>query len=507
MSIIQSVAGWLLKKRLNQIQFATDNPIETQLGVFQSLVNTAIHTEWGEKHTLSKIDSIESFAESVPVNTYEELFPFIDKTMKGGKDILWPGKIKWFSKSSGTTNDKSKFIPVSDESLYSCHFKGGKDMLALYLQNKEDSGLFRGKSIALSGTLEKNPWDDDSYYGDLSGVLRENLPTFIGLFQSAGKKLSLHPNWEEKLELIARDSSEQDVRCVSGVPSWAIILFKKIMELKGASNMLEVWPEFEVFFHGGVSIAPYRKQLKELFPSSQVSLFEVYNASEGFFAVRDNIGRDDMLLMLDNGIYYEFIPLDELGNKHPRFIPLEDVEPGVTYALVISTNGGLWRYLIGDTIKFTTKFPFRIVVAGRTKHFINLTGEELMVGNAEVAIAHASTVTGVKVNDFTAGPILSGTDPRPPGHEWIIEFQDLPENLDFFIETLDNKLKALNTDYESKRYRDIALARPIVHPVKGGTFYHWLKHRGRIGAQVKVPRLSNDRKYLDELLKMIAEVT
>lgn len=504
MSLFNSLASWYLKKRVLQIETFIKYPHETQMEVFGRLIHAADETDWGENHGYRDLQSVREYQDRVPISTYEDLYPFIERTLKGERDVLWPGVIKWFSKSSGTTNDKSKFIPVSSEAMEDCHFKGGKDMLALYLHNRPDSLLFTGKGLPIAGAHEINQLNSHSYYGDLSALLIQNTPNIFNLFRATSKKISLMGEWESKIAKIAEEVLHKNITNLAGVPTWTLVLINKIFELTGNTNrnLLEVWPTLEVFFHGGVSFKPYRKQFEALMPGDQMRYFETYNASEGFFGLQSENEKDDLLLMLDYGIFYEFIKLEDLGQDHPPALTLEEVEKDVTYALVISTNGGLWRYLIGDTIRFTSLDPFKIKVAGRTTQFINAFGEELMVANAEGALTKACEETSSIIGNYTAAPIYFDTESNG-AHEWLIEFSQPPSSLERFAEILDTELKALNSDYEAKRYKSMALSPPVVRIIPEGSFYEWMKMRGKLGGQNKVPRLSNHRDYVDSILEMI----
>lgn len=503
MGIYNAVASWFLKKRLYQIEMFEKHPGETQMEVFHKLVQTATPTLWGRKYGYDEIQTIEKFKERVPVSSYEDLFPYIEKVLQGRENILWPGEVKWFSKSSGTTNDKSKFIPVTKESLNDCHFKAGKDMLAIYLDNRPESKLFDGKGLPIGGSHEINKLNHNSYYGDLSAVLIQNTPLFFELFRATPKKVALMAEWESKIQKMAEHVFKQNVTSIAGVPTWTLVLFKKLFELHGDSrNILDVWPNLEVFFHGGVSFEPYRDQFRKLMPGDQVQFFETYNASEGFFGLQNEPNKQDMLLMLDYGIFYEFVPMEEVEKTFPKTLTITEVETGVPYAMIISTNGGLWRYQIGDTIEFTNTSPYKVKISGRIKHFINAFGEELMVANVEGALAAACRKTGAEIEDFTVAPVYFSEDENG-AHEWLIEFRKNPDDLQYFEEILDNTLKSLNSDYEAKRYKNIALRPPIIRSVPQGTFYKWMKKRGKLGGQNKVPRLFNSRDYVDDILKML----
>ena len=500
MSIVSSVITWVLKKRYEQIKAFSLRPHEAQEAIFRSIVPQARETEWGRKYAFSDIKSIRDFKERVPISTYEDIVPYIDRMMLGEQNILWPTPISWFAKSSGTTNARSKFIPVSRESLEQCHYKGGKDLICLYLQNREGTRVLHGKNLAVGGTFQVHDANPAVRYGDVSAIIMKNLPPWAQWMRAPRIEVALMDRWEEKIEKIARETLDVDVTSLSGVPTWMVVLLQRVMEIRGTKNLHDVWPNLEVFLHGAVSFTPYRDLFKQMIPSPRMSYLETYTASEGFFGIQDDLSLDDeMLLMLDYGIYYEFVPMEELDRDQPRTLALSEVELNKNYALVISTNGGLWRYLIGDTVKFTNLSPYRIKVSGRTKHFINTFGEELIVENAEVAIAAACIATNSVINNFTAAPIFMQVNGKG-GHEWIIEFEQPPDNIENFNRILDQKLREINSDYDAKRYQDIALQAPVVHVAPRGTFYEWLKSRGKLGGQNKVPRLSNSREYVEDIL-------
>jgi hypothetical protein len=428
--------------------------------------------------------------------------------MRGEQNVLWPSEIKWFSKSSGTTNARSKFIPVSQEALEDCHFKGGKDMLSIYVNNHPDTKLFDGKGLAVGGSHQINEMDPtaSSYYGDVSAVIMQNLPPWAQFIRTPSLETALMDNWEEKIDKLARETAKENVTNIAGVPTWTILLIQKIVELEGKNNILEIWPNLEVFFHGAVSFAPYRALFQSLIPTSRMKYWETYNASEGFFGIQDRTDIPEMLLMLDYGIFYEFMSPDEMESDNPRTIRLDEVELDKNYAMVISTNSGLWRYSIGDTVKFTSRHPFRIKISGRTKHFINAFGEEVIVENAEAAVTKACEHTGAVMDNFTAAPIFL-EEGKKGGHEWIIEFKVQPNNMNEFCRILDDTLRAINSDYDAKRSHNLALVAPTVHRATEGTFYKWMKRRGKLGGQNKVPRLANSREYVDDILDMMRETT
>jgi len=474
-------------------------PIDVQQELLFKLLYKARHTEIGEKYHFSKILTYEYFSEKVPIQQYESIEPLIDRTRKGEQNVFWPTPIKWFAKSSGTTNAKSKFIPVSDEALEDCHMKAGKDMLCLYFNNNPEAKLFTGKGLCLGGSSAVYE-DNETYFGDLSAIIIENMPFWADYRSAPKQEIALMGEWESKMEAIVEETVNEDITSLVGVPSWMLVLINKVLERTGKSNILEVWPNLEVYFHGGVNFNPYREQFKKLIPKKDFKYFETYNASEGFFAIQDQNDSLDMLLMLDYGIFYEFIPMDQFDGEHSEAIPLQKVKLNKNYAIVITTNGGLWRYLIGDTVKFTSLNPYRIRITGRTKHFINVFGEELIIENTEEALNQACLKTGAEVSEYTVAPVFMNVD-SSGGHEWLIEFKTAPKNLDLFTELLDNALKSINSDYEAKRYQNMALALPKINVAPKGLFYNWLKDKGKLGGQHKIPRLSNSRKHLDELLE------
>ncbi len=502
MPLLNSVINWIHTKRIYQIELYRQHPLDIQREVLFRLLNRSVHTEWGEKNNYDGITSEEAFKKQVPLQDYNDIKPYIERLRKGEKDLLWPGEVKWFAKSSGTTSDKSKFIPITKESLEECHLRGPRDIFALYIRNYPESGVMKGKTLTLGGSHRVNNFNNKSYYGDLSAILIENVPLWSDFIRTPSVEIALIEEFEEKIDKIIEATLSLNVTSFAGVPSWYLVLFKKILEVTGKKHILEVWPNMEVFFHGGVNFSPYRDQYRKMFPSTQMHYMESYNASEGFFGIQDNPHRDDMLLMLDYGVYYEFIPMEEIEKENPPTLSLREVEVNKNYALVISTNGGLWRYRIGDTIRFTSKYPYKIKITGRTKHFINAFGEEVIIDNAEQAVKVACEHTGAIVHEYTAGPIFMGDDQKG-AHQWIIEFEKDPEDPERFITALDNTLKTLNSDYEAKRHKNLTLEKPHLQIAPRGTFYTWMKNRGKIGGQNKIPRLANDRRYLDELLKLI----
>ncbi len=505
MELLNAVISWLMKKRIHQIELFMKYPHDVQREWLKKLLHSARDTEWGQKYEFKSITSPELFRQRLPVQDYEELKPSIDRLKQGEQNILWPTEIKWFAKSSGTTADKSKFIPVTEEALEECHFKGGKDLLSIYCNNHPETNLFSGKAIGMGGTHQIVEVSSESIYyqGDLSAILMQNLPFWVEFLRTPNLSIALMDEWESKIERMARATMQHDVTNISGVPSWTLLLVRRVLEITGKKHLLEVWPNFELFIHGGVSFKPYQEQFKELFPSSSMHYLETYTASEGFFAIQDRDDVEDMLLMLDYGIYYEFILVKELATELPEAISLEDVKLNTNYAIVITTNAGLWRYMIGDTVKFTSLNPYRIKITGRTRSYINVFGEELIVDNAEKALSIASKRCHCNIIDYTAAPVFIEKN-RRGAHEWLIEFESPPKEMAFFTEIFDNALKSLNSDYEAKRYHNMILGEPIIRVVPHNTFYNWLKSKGKLGGQHKVPRLYNERKYVDEILQMIS---
>lgn len=499
MSLISPALKGFMKLRNSAIDNFMLNPIDTQKQVFNHIVGSAQFTEYGKKYGFDQLEQVADFKKNVPINDYDSLKPYIERIMQGEQNLLWPSPINWFAKSSGTTSDKSKFIPISKESLDDNHFKGGKDVFALYLRQFPQSNFMTGKCLSIGGSHQISQFNADSFYGDLSAVMLQNLPLYVQMVRTPELSIALMSEWEEKIEKIARTTINENVTNIAGVPTWTIVLIKRILEISGAKNLTEVWPNLEVYVHGGVSFKPYRKQFEAFIPSASMQYVETYNASEGFFAAQDDVTRDDMLLMLNHGIYYEFMPTEEYGKEHPETLSLQEVELHKNYALVLNTNGGLWRYIVGDTIQFTSLEPYRIKVSGRLKHYINAFGEEVIVDNSDHAIAEACKQTGAVVNDYTAAPVYMTGD-NTGAHEWIIEFDHLPCPLEEFTRIMDAELQKVNSDYEAKRHKDMALRMPIVHRMPVNGFNTWLKDKGKLGGQHKIPRLSNERKYLEDML-------
>jgi len=497
---LNSLFSWFIKKRVHQIELFMKYPVEVQHELFTRLIDEASLTRFGLEHHFSSIKKVRDFKSAVPIRKYEDFKPYIDKLLEGEQNILWPSRVKWFAKSSGTTDDRSKYIPVSREALEDCHYKGGKDLLALYCHQQPLAKLYNGKTLIVGGSSKINAFNDDGYTGDLSAIIIRNLPIWAELRRTPSMDIALMENWDEKIEAMAGATAFEDISVLTGVPSWTLVLLKRVMEMRGVEDLRQIWPNLELYMHGGVSFTPYREQFNRILPES-AQCVETYNASEGFFGIQDRLGADDLLLMLDYGILYEFMPMSELDAPHPRTLGLHEVEIGENYALVISTNAGLWRYLVGDTVRFTSRYPFRIQVSGRTRHFMNAFGEEVMVENADLAVARASAATGAVVREYSAAPVFMDEKARG-AHEWLFEFDREPENLEAFTTSLDDALRQINSDYDAKRSFDLNLRRPIVRSLPSGTFYQWMKMRGKLGGQHKVPRLSNDRRYIEEVLNL-----
>jgi hypothetical protein len=495
-----SILSWLSKRRVKQIELFKKYPNEVQHDVFRYLINSARNTEWGQKYDYKSIVNYEQFSSRLPIQDYDDVKPYIERLIKGEQNLLWCTPIKWFAKSSGTTSDKSKFIPVSREALEDCHYKGGKDLLGLYYHYFPEAKLYKGKNLVIGGSAQINSLSKHSYLGDLSAIILKNLPLWVELKRTPNIEIALMDRWEEKIEKMADAIMQEDVRSMSGVPSWGLVLLRRILEKSGKDNMAEVWPNLELFMHGGVNFEPYRKQYENIIRKPNMNYVETYNASEGFFGLQEgNIS--DLLLMLDYGIFYEFIPQEELDKEEPKAVSLTGVEIGKNYAIVISTNAGLWRYMVGDTIVFTSIAPYRFKITGRTKHFINAFGEEIIIDNADKAIQFACNETNSSIKEYTAGPVYM--DEGKGGHQWFVEFEKEPENIENFTHLLDDELKRLNSDYEAKRTGNLTLKMPEVTSIPRGTFYEWLKQKGKLGGQHKVPRLSNNRVILEEISKIL----
>ncbi len=500
MGLINSVLKFLIEPRVTEIRRFMENPHEVQYIVFKDLISQSKNTEWGVKYGYDGDLTIDKFQSRVPISTYEQLYPYIERMLKGEQNILWHSKIEWFSKSSGTTNDRSKYIPVSYEALDDCHNKCGRDMIALYFNHfNPNSKVFDGKTLSIGGTHYPNPFNPETRVGDVSALFVEHLPVWAEYSRAPAKEIFMLPKWEDKIQRMIETCADENITSLSGVPTWMVVVLQKMLETTGKSNIQEVWPNLELFMHGAVSFVPYKDLFLKMCP--YIHYVELYSASEGFFGVQDRKGADDMLLMIDHGVFYEFIPLEEIENEHPKAVTLENVELNRNYAIIISTNAGLWRYMIGDTIRFTTLIPYRFKITGRTKHFINAFGEEVVIENADLAITRACEQTNAVLKDYSACPIfMSGS--QKGGHEWLIEFEIAPKSLEIFTQILDTTLRQINSDYDAKRYQDIALQMPIVHILVNGSFYKWLKSKNKLGGQHKVPRLSNSRHYVDEIKQM-----
>ena len=490
--------------RLWSIEQWVNDPITTQHVVWQDLLAAGQYTEFGRLHNFSQIQSLADYKQTVPIQEYEDLKPYIERMMNGEENLLWNTPVQWFAKSSGTTSDKSKFIPISEESLQDNHYRASKDVLSFYYASHPESDLLTGKSLVIGGSHQINQLNEEVQYGDLSAVVMQNSPFWTNWIRTPDLSIILMDEWESKIEKLAQSTIHENVTSMAGVPTWLIVLLKRILQITGKKNIKEVWPSLELYMHGGVSFVPYKKQFEELI-GAPINYLEMYNASEGFFAGQDDIDKEGMLLMCDHGIFYEFVPVEEWEKPNPRTILLNEVEAGKNYALVITTNGGLWRYLIGDTIQFTSLQPYRIKVSGRLKHYINAFGEEVIIDNTDKAIAIACKKTGAIVKDYTAAPVYFSEDSNG-AHEWLIEFEKDPDDLQQFSYELDTALKSINSDYEAKRYKDIALRLPIIKKVASNTFVNWLSSKGKLGGQHKVPRLSNERKLVEEIKKFIGDM-
>ncbi len=500
MAILNSIASWLMKKRMHQIELFMKYPHDVQNEWLLNLVDTAKNTSFGKKHGFKYITNAEQF-KSIPLQDYETLKPFIERTRRGEQNLLWSTDIKWFAKSSGTT-DKSKYIPVSKEFLNGCHYNGGRDMITFQCINNSETKLFTGKNLALGGSYKTDHFGDhNSFHGDVSAIIIQNLPMWAEYFRAPDVNIALMENWEDKLEKIAQSMANENVTSLAGVPSWMLVLIKRILEIKNAKTLKDVWPNLEVYFHGGVSFTPYQHLFENLFGNSQVAYMQLYSASEGFFGIQDEKVSNEMLLMLDYGIYYEFILVTDLNESNPKTYNLSEVQLHKNYSLLITTNAGLWRYQLGDTIQFTNLSPYRFIITGRTKQCINAFGEEVMIHNAEQAIKIACEKTKTHIIDYTVAPIFM--DGNSGAHQWLIEFENEPEHLDYFIKILDDNLKTINSDYEAKRFNNYILQLPTITCLPKGTFYNWLKSNNKLGGQFKVPRLNNTRVIVDEILKSL----
>ena len=501
MNITRFLHKIYFNSRLKDIEQYAGHAGDLQQRVLTRLLRMAVSTEWGKKYDYASIRTYEDFKNRLPIQTYEEIKPYVTRLRAGEQGLLWPSEIHWFAKSSGTTNDKSKFLPVSKESLHDTHYRGGQDAVAIYLGQNPESRFFSGKGLILGGSHAPNLNTNHSLVGDLSAILMENLNPLVNYIRVPSKATALMEHFEPKMEAIARETIHANVTNLSGVPSWMLVLIKHILEKTGKQTLEEVWPNLEVFFHGGVAFTPYREQYKEIIRSPKMHYVETYNASEGYFGTQSDPNDPSLLLMIDYGVFYEFIPLEDVGKDNPRVYPLEEVELGKNYALVISTSAGLWRYMIGDTVKFTNKRPYKFIITGRTKHFINAFGEELIVDNAEKGLAKACAATGAQITDYSAAPVFMDEHAKCR-HQWLIEFAQMPDDVEKFAHILDDTLKEVNSDYEAKRQNDLALQPLEIIVARKGLFHDWLDQKGKLGGQHKIPRLSNTREYIEEMLEL-----
>lgn len=506
MEIINSLAKWWMKKRIHEIEHFQKNPFDVQQNMLNYLVRNAQKTAFGKKYDFKSIKNIRQFQERVPVNDYSDLSPFIDRLLKGEENVLWPSHIKWFAKSSGTTSSTSKLIPVSQEALRNCHYRGGKDMIALYARNYPDTKIFSGKNLSIGGGQANDFSDSSASYhkGNISAIVMQNLPVWAQFSRTPNLEVTMMNDWEEKIQKIAEITSRQKVASMAGSPMWLLLLLQHMFRQENVQYIQDLWPEMEVFFHGGVSFTPYRPQFEQIDRDNSMRYMNIYNATEGFIGLQDLKESEAMLLMLNYGIFYEFIPVEDFHSDNPKVVDLSGVETDKNYSLVISTNSGLWRYKIGDTVRFTSTQPYRFIISGRTKHSINIFGEDLFIDHAEKALAEACNQTGSILENYTAAPrYYSG---RKKGcHEWVIEFSESPEDMEEFTELLDKHLQAINDDYASKRQANMAIERPVIVPVPQGTFYSWLKKNDKLGGQFKVPRLSNSREFVEDILAVKQE--
>lgn len=490
----------LMAKRMARIEAIETQPHVLQERIFESLLKMARLTDWGRQHNMLEIKNYEQFSERLPISEYEEMYPWIERHLRGENGVLWPEPLIGFSKSSGTTNARSKFIPVSRQALHETHYAGGKDLIAIHLQKHPHSRMFTSPNLAVGGSLQPNPFGGSLQIGDVSALIMKNLPSWAQWMRTPPIDIALMSDWEPKIKRMVEVIAKQDVVSMQGVPTWILVILERLLDYTGKPDIAQVWPNFETFFHGAVAFEPYRETFKKLIPCPDLNFIEIYNASEGFFGAQTPGCSDgEMLLMLNHGIFYEFLPVDEWGKSSPKALPINAVEIGKNYAIVISTNAGLWRYKIGDTVRFTSVSPYRFRITGRIKHFINAFGEEVIIENAETAIAEACRATDAKIVEFTAAPIYLEAG-KKGGHEWVIEFEAEPYDLGQFVEKLDHTLRQINSDYDAKRSRELALLKPIVHKAPRGTFYNWLKSKGKLGGQHKVPRLANHREHIEEIL-------
>jgi hypothetical protein len=494
------IVTWFVRQRASAVRQMMDFPHQAQQTVFDDLIRKAADTEWGKRYDYASIRTYRDFQNRVPVQDYDTVKPYIDRAMQGEQNVLWPTPIRWFSKSSGTTSDVSKFIPMSKESIEDCHYKVAQDLLTMYCETFQDTSIFSGKGLVLGGSHQVNQLNQNSSYGDLSAVLLQNMSFLAQLYRAPDLNIALMDDWEQKIEKLAQSTINENITNVSGVPTWTMVLAKRLFELTGKQTLKDVWPNLELYIHGGVSFTPYREQFRQI-AGSGVHFLETYNASEGFFAFQCDWNSPGMLLHLNAGMFFEFIPQSDWHSDNPRALTIDEVNTTDNYALVISTNGGLWRYKIGDTVRFTSTKPFKIEVSRRIKHYINAFGEEVIAENADRAIDLACKDTGAKVIDYTVAPVYLklGEQGR---HEWLVEFEQHPDSVESFTRSLDSHLRAVNSDYDAKRSYGLALREPLVRAMPPQTFYNWLKSKGKLGGQHKVPRLSNDRTFVEELLAL-----
>jgi hypothetical protein len=504
---LNNVMRYVLRKRIRRINYFSAHPHEVQSALLSQCLNTAKTTEWGKMHDFHSIRTAKDFARQVPVQDYESLKPYINRMMHGERDVLWDGQVKWFSKSSGTTSDKSKYIPVTIGNLKTCHLKGAWDTTALVYQNRPETSSFAGKMLVMGGSTTPFEPYPTTQFGDVSGIMLQHMPAVGNYIYAPSLEIATMSNTEDKIEQMAHALIHEDMRSIGGVPTWTVVLLRRILELTKKDHILEVWPNLQVYVHGGVSFTPYRQTFSELIPKKDFNYWEIYNASEGFFASQCVDGAEDMLLLLQNGIYYEFLPESEWSSETPIAIPLSEVEIGRHYAPVITTNSGLWRYIVGDTVMFTSIKPYKIQVTGRTKQFVNAFGEEVMVANTDSALAETCKQFDARVVDYTVAPIYFAGENGKGGHEWLIEFERAPADLEAFNNALDLNLQRINSDYEAKRFKAMAMERLLLRSVPKGTFNNWLKIKGKYGGQSKVPRLANSRKVVEEILDFVSSGT
>lgn len=504
MKLINYGVQKLFASRYKEIDFFSEHPVEKQEQMLEKLLKTASNTEWGRQYGYKDIKDGADFGNKVPLNDYDSLKSSIERMIAGEENVLWPGAVKWFAKSSGTTSDKSKFIPVSDDSIKKTHMKSTFDVFATFIRKHPDTNVVHGKNLTIGGSHRVSTLSPKTRTGDLSAVLLSNLPPYSHFKNTPSSDIALIADFEEKVRRLIEVTRNQNITSFAGVPSWFLVMIKRLLNETGKETLLDVWPNLEVFAHGGVNFEPYREQYRKLIPTDRMHYINTYNASEGFFSIQTDLDRDDMQLMLDYEIYYEFIPMDEFHNENRHTISIGDVKTGVNYAMVISTNGGLWRYILGDTVMFTSTFPHHIKITGRTRHYINAFGEELIVDNAEKGLKLACEQTGAIISEYTAGPVFMSRDSKGC-HQWIIEFEHEPDDIENFADILDKGLQSVNSDYEAKRFKDTTLMRLQLVNAPKGTFYEWMKMRGKVGGQNKIPRLANNREYLESLLEMLAK--